>query len=94
MTLADEPLSLAGELAPLVARRWLLVGIGSDLRGDDAFGPLLARPLHREELRPVLRVPLVVPRLDLIVAGRRGGSRVEVEVERQLEPAGGDLDMV
>lgn len=36
---------LAEELAPLLARPWLLVGVGSDLRGDDAFGPLLARRL-------------------------------------------------
>ncbi len=34
-------------LAPLLARRWLLVGVGNDLRGDDAFGPLLARALAR-----------------------------------------------
>ena len=32
-------------LPPLFARHWLLVGIGNDLRGDDAFGPLLARRL-------------------------------------------------
>lgn len=38
-------MSLAAELAPLLARPWLLVGVGSDLRGDDAFGPLLARRL-------------------------------------------------
>lgn len=38
-------MTLAAELAPFVARPWLLVGIGSDLRGDDAFGPLLARRL-------------------------------------------------
>jgi hydrogenase 3 maturation protease len=37
--------TLAGELAPLLVRPWLLVGVGSDLRGDDAFGPLLARRL-------------------------------------------------
>ena len=37
--------TLAEELAPLLARPWLLVGVGSDLRGDDAFGPLLARRL-------------------------------------------------
>jgi hydrogenase 3 maturation protease len=40
--------TLAEELAPLLARRWLLVGVGSDLRGDDAFGPLLARRLARD----------------------------------------------
>lgn len=38
-------MSLAAELAPLLARPWLLIGVGSDLRGDDAFGPLLARRL-------------------------------------------------
>ncbi len=38
-------MTLAAELAPLLARPWLLVGVGSDLRGDDAFGPLLARRL-------------------------------------------------
>ncbi len=38
-------MTLAEELAPLLARPWLLVGVGSDLRGDDAFGPLLARRL-------------------------------------------------
>ena len=32
-------------LAALLERRWLLVGVGNDLRGDDAFGPLLARRL-------------------------------------------------
>jgi len=42
--------TLAEELAPLVARPWLLVGIGSDLRGDDAFGPLLARRLAAHAL--------------------------------------------
>ena len=41
-------MTLASELAPLVARPWLLVGIGSDLRGDDAFGPLLARRLAED----------------------------------------------
>jgi hydrogenase maturation protease len=40
--------TLAEELAPLLARPWLLVGVGSDLRGDDAFGPLLARRLAEE----------------------------------------------
>lgn len=35
--------SLGAALAPLFARRWLLLGVGNDLRGDDAFGPLLAR---------------------------------------------------
>jgi len=37
--------TLADELAPLLVRPWLFVGVGSDLRGDDAFGPLLARRL-------------------------------------------------
>jgi hydrogenase 3 maturation protease len=46
---------LAAGLAPLLARRWLLAGIGSDLRGDDAFGPLLARALRRRGL-PALDV--------------------------------------
>lgn len=32
-------------LASLLRRPWLLVGIGNDMRGDDAFGPLLARRL-------------------------------------------------
>ena len=32
-------------LAPLLERRWLLVGVGNELRGDDGFGPLLARVL-------------------------------------------------
>ena len=43
-------MTLTEELAPLVARPWLLVGVGSDLRGDDAFGPLLARRLVAEGL--------------------------------------------
>ena len=43
-------MTLAGQLAPLVARPWLLVGVGSDLRGDDAFGPLLARRLAADGL--------------------------------------------
>jgi hydrogenase maturation protease len=43
--MGPDRLRLAAELAPLVARPWLLVGVGSDLRGDDAFGPLLARRL-------------------------------------------------
>lgn len=42
--------TLVDELAPLLARPWLLVGIGSDLRGDDAFGPLLARRLAADGL--------------------------------------------
>ena len=37
-------------LPPLLARRWLLVGIGNDLRGDDGFGPLLARRLIARSL--------------------------------------------
>lgn len=37
----EEP--LAALLAPLLTRRWVLVGIGNDLRADDAFGPRLAR---------------------------------------------------
>lgn len=41
-------MTLAEELRPLLARPWLLVGVGSDLRGDDAFGPLLARRLAGE----------------------------------------------
>lgn len=36
---------LEERLAPLLTHPWLLVGVGSDLRGDDAFGPLLARRL-------------------------------------------------
>jgi hydrogenase 3 maturation protease len=32
-------------LHALLERRWLLLGIGNDMRGDDAFGPLLARRL-------------------------------------------------
>jgi hydrogenase maturation protease len=43
-------LTFAEELAPLVARPWLLVGVGSDLRGDDAFGPRLARRLAQDGL--------------------------------------------
>ncbi len=35
--------ALTATLAPLLNRRWLLVGIGNELRGDDAFGPRLAR---------------------------------------------------
>jgi len=34
--------ALAAALLPLLARRWLLVGIGNELRGDDGFGPALA----------------------------------------------------
>lgn len=41
-------MTLAEELRPLLARPWLLIGVGSDLRGDDAFGPLLARRLAEE----------------------------------------------
>lgn len=41
---AEAPV-LEEALAPLLARPWLLVGVGCDLRGDDAFGPLLARRL-------------------------------------------------
>jgi hydrogenase maturation protease len=37
--------TLVDQLRPLLARPWLIVGVGSDLRGDDAFGPLLARRL-------------------------------------------------
>lgn len=33
-------------LAALCASRWLLLGVGNDMRGDDAFGPLLARRLR------------------------------------------------
>jgi hydrogenase 3 maturation protease len=43
----------AGTLAALEQlrhRRWLLLGIGNDMRGDDAFGPLLARRLRTEGL--------------------------------------------
>jgi hydrogenase 3 maturation protease len=36
------------DLARLLHGRWLLVGVGNDLRGDDAFGPLLARRLLDE----------------------------------------------
>ena len=43
-------MKLAAALAPLLARPWLLVGVGSELRGDDAFGPLLARRLAAEGL--------------------------------------------
>jgi hydrogenase 3 maturation protease len=38
--------ALAKSLAAVRARRWLLLGIGNDMRGDDAFGPLLARRLR------------------------------------------------
>ena len=41
MTTAVVPAALP----QLLTRRWLLVGIGNDMRGDDAFGPLLARAL-------------------------------------------------
>lgn len=37
-------------LGELLARDWLLVGVGNEMRGDDAFGPLLARSLIREGL--------------------------------------------
>jgi hydrogenase maturation protease len=43
-------MTLAEELRPLLARAWLLIGVGSDLRGDDAFGPVLARRLAEEGL--------------------------------------------
>lgn len=33
------------ELEALLQRKWLLLGIGNTLRGDDAFGPLVARRL-------------------------------------------------
>lgn len=39
------PSPVPAGLAALLERRWLLVGIGNDMRGDDAFGPLLARRL-------------------------------------------------
>lgn len=42
---AQPEAGLEERLAPLLARPWLLVGVGSELRGDDAFGPLLARRL-------------------------------------------------
>lgn len=38
---SEDPLVAA--LAPLLTRRWLLVGVGNELRADDAFGPRLAR---------------------------------------------------
>lgn len=41
---------LRDRLASLRARRWLLLGIGNDMRGDDAFGPLLARRLRERGL--------------------------------------------
>jgi len=44
----DEP--LLPDLASRLERAWLLVGVGNDLRGDDAFGPLLARRLAAEML--------------------------------------------
>ena len=37
-------------LAPLLRRRWLLVGVGNMLRGDDGFGPMLARALEERGL--------------------------------------------
>jgi hydrogenase 3 maturation protease len=40
----------ADALPPLRERRWLLVGVGNDMRGDDAFGPLLARRLKEQGL--------------------------------------------
>jgi hydrogenase 3 maturation protease len=40
-SLAFDPLAEA--LAPLLRRRWLLLGVGNELRGDDGFGPALAR---------------------------------------------------
>jgi hydrogenase 3 maturation protease len=42
--LSDDVLE-AG-LAAIRSRNWLLLGVGNDMRGDDAFGPLLARRLH------------------------------------------------
>ena len=36
---------LAARLDPLLRRRWLLVGVGNELRGDDAIGPRVARRL-------------------------------------------------
>jgi len=42
MPFGEDP---SAALPNLLARRWLLVGIGNDLRGDDGFGPLLARRL-------------------------------------------------
>jgi len=38
------------DLWPILARRWLVVGIGNALRGDDAFGPALARSLRSAAL--------------------------------------------
>lgn len=43
MPRGEDPATALPDL--LHGRRWLLVGIGNDLRGDDAFGPLLARRL-------------------------------------------------
>lgn len=45
MTEARGEASLAADLAPLLEKHWLLVGVGNELRGDDAIGPRVARRL-------------------------------------------------
>lgn len=42
----EAPATLPEGLSDLLKRRWLLLGVGNDLRGDDSFGPLLARELN------------------------------------------------
>lgn len=58
LTALPEPVdeaadSLAAGIAAIRTRRWLLVGIGNDMRGDDAFGPLLARRLKERGLAAI-----------------------------------------
>ena len=44
----NEAAAIAPSLARILRGDWLLIGIGNDLRGDDAFGTILARRLLRE----------------------------------------------
>ena len=45
MTNGEQDRDLAGALASLIEKPVVVIGVGSDLRGDDAFGVLAAREL-------------------------------------------------
>jgi hydrogenase 3 maturation protease len=87
-------------LAALLERRWLLVGVGNDLRGDDAFGPLLARRLAGAGLPAIDagpapenltgRIAAAAPEVLLLADAADWGGRVgDLRLVRPGELAGG-----
>ena len=57
------------------AARLAIVGVGNELAGDDAFGPLVVRTLKKNQIKGSLRSPLLVIDAGLAPESFSGGLR-------------------